>query len=70
VVEGGFSWENGLRLLLPKIKMIVLKDFRWEKVDGKWITLNTPVGEGNGRFQIVFSDAEEGETQTSRIAAL
>ena len=45
MVEGGFSWENGLRLLLPKIKMIVLKDYRWEKVDGKWITLNTPVGE-------------------------
>jgi L-ribulose-5-phosphate 3-epimerase len=54
VVEGGFSWENGLRLLLPKIKMIVLKDFRWEKVDGKWITLNTPVGEGMVDFKSYF----------------
>ncbi|MFZ4621501.1 MAG: sugar phosphate isomerase/epimerase family protein [Bacteroidota bacterium] len=54
MVEGGFSWENGFTLLLPKIKMIVLKDFRWEKVDGKWITLNTPVGEGMVDFKAYF----------------
>lgn len=54
MVEGGFSWENGLTLLLPRIKMIVLKDFRWEKVNGKWITLNTPVGEGMVDFKRYF----------------
>lgn len=54
MVEGGFSWENGFTLLLPKIKMIVLKDYRWEKVDGKWITLNTPVGEGMVDFKSYF----------------
>ncbi|NUN71437.1 MAG: sugar phosphate isomerase/epimerase [Bacteroidetes bacterium] len=54
MVEGGFSWENGLALLRPRIKMIVLKDFRWEKVNGKWITLNTPIGEGMVDFTRYF----------------
>ena len=31
VVEGGLSWQNGLRLIQPKIKMLALKDFKWEK---------------------------------------
>lgn len=55
VVEGAFSWENGFQLLLPKIKMIVLKDFKWEKTGGKWQILNTPIGDGmvdfNGYFK-------------------
>lgn len=55
VVEGGFSWENAVKLLLPQIKVIVLKDFRWEKVNGSWVTLNTPVGEGMIEFKRYFS---------------
>lgn len=35
MVEGGYSWENGLKLLHPQIKVIVLKDFKWGKVNGK-----------------------------------
>ncbi|NNF36511.1 MAG: TIM barrel protein [Saprospiraceae bacterium] len=46
LVEGGLSWENGLKLLYPNIKTIVLKDFKWGKVDGKWKPINTPIGEG------------------------
>ena len=54
VAEGGFSWENGLRLLHPHVKTIVLKDFKWGKVNGKWDTINTPVGEGMVDFDRYF----------------
>ena len=36
MVEGGLSWGNGLELLSKHIKTIVLKDYKWKKVDGKW----------------------------------
>ena len=53
-VEGGNSWENGLKLLYPKIKVIVLKDFKWGKVNGKWKPINVPVGEGMVDFDKYF----------------
>ncbi|WP_445956884.1 sugar phosphate isomerase/epimerase family protein [Yeosuana sp.] len=46
MVEGGYSWENGFKLLHPKIKVIVLKDFKWAIVNGKWEAINVPIGEG------------------------
>jgi len=54
LVEGGKSWKNGLRLIQNKIKSIVAKDFRWEKVDGKWTVLNVPLGEGMVDFVEYF----------------
>ncbi len=54
VVEGGFSWKNGLQLLHKKIKTIVLKDFKWGKVNGKWSVINTPIGEGMVDFISYF----------------
>lgn len=54
MVEGGNSWENGLRLLHNNIKVIVLKDFRWEKINGKWATKNVPIGEGMVNFDSYF----------------
>ena len=53
-VEGGKSWETGLRLVEPLIKSIVLKDFRWEKNDGVWDTIDTPMGEGMVDFKEYF----------------
>lgn len=55
VVEGGSSWELGLRLIKPFIKSIVIKDFKWGKVDGKWKPINTPLGEGMVDFDRYFS---------------
>jgi len=55
VVEGGSSWELGLRLIKPFIKTIVIKDFKWGKVDGKWKPVNTPLGEGMVDFKRYFS---------------
>jgi L-ribulose-5-phosphate 3-epimerase len=54
VVEGGFSWQNGLRLVQPQIKTLAIKDFIWEKKDGEWNTQNTPVGEGMVDFKTYF----------------
>lgn len=54
MVEGGFSWENGLQLLRPYIKVIVLKDYKWGKIDGKWEAINVPIGEGMVDFDKYF----------------
>jgi len=53
-VEGGYSWENGLKLIQPFIKTLVLKDFKWEKQNGKWKSANTPIGEGMVDFKKYF----------------
>ena len=54
VAEGGHSWENGLRLLQSYIKGIVLKDFKWGNVNGKWKPVNVPIGEGMVDFNTYF----------------
>ncbi|GHB70908.1 sugar phosphate isomerase/epimerase family protein [Persicitalea jodogahamensis] len=50
-VEGGLSWKNSLRLLEPRIKTIVFKDFAWVEKNGKWEAGNTPLGEGMVDFK-------------------
>ncbi|APQ16777.1 sugar phosphate isomerase/epimerase family protein [Maribacter hydrothermalis] len=55
VVEGGNSWELDLRFIEPLIKSIVIKDFKWGVVDGKWQPINTPLGEGMVDFKRYFS---------------
>ena len=55
VVEGGTSWELGLRLIRPFIKTIVIKDFKWGLSNGKWKPINTPLGEGSVDFGRYFS---------------
>lgn len=53
-VDSGYSWTNGLELLHKKIKMIVLKDFKWGKVNNKWKAVNVPIGEGIVDFTKYF----------------
>tara|TARA_R110000744_G_scaffold92746_3_gene179393 strand:- start:7512 stop:8477 length:966 start_codon:yes stop_codon:yes gene_type:complete len=55
VVEGGNSWELGLQVIQPYIKSIVIKDFKWGKVDGEWKPINTPLGDGMVDFGRYFS---------------
>lgn len=55
VVEGGSCWELGLRQIKPYIKSIVIKDFKWGLVNGKWQPVNTPLGEGMVDFKRYFS---------------
>jgi len=54
VAEGGRSWPNGVQLLRDQIKTIVLKDFVWGQVDGKWKIVNVPIGEGMVNFKKYF----------------
>ncbi|MFD1316628.1 sugar phosphate isomerase/epimerase family protein [Namhaeicola litoreus] len=54
MVEGGFSWQNGLELLHKRIKVIVLKDFKWGKINNKWEPVNVPIGEGMVDFDTYF----------------
>jgi L-ribulose-5-phosphate 3-epimerase len=59
VVEGGLSWPNGLRLLMPQIKCITVKDFYWmNKKAGsgadKWVVQDVPLGDGMVAFKTYF----------------
>ncbi len=54
MAEGGHSWVNGLNLLQKHIKVIVLKDFKWGKVNGQWKPVNVPIGEGMVDFDKYF----------------
>jgi sugar phosphate isomerase/epimerase len=55
VIEGGESWELGLRRIQPYINSIVLKDVKWGIKDGKWQPINVPLGEGMVDFKRYFS---------------
>ncbi|HEC41361.1 MAG TPA: sugar phosphate isomerase/epimerase [Bacteroides sp.] len=46
VAEGANSWTLGIELLKKHIKCVVVKDFKWEKINGKWKMVNVPLGEG------------------------
>jgi len=54
VAEGGRSWPNGMKLIKDHIKTIVLKDFKWGQVNGKWKIINVPIGEGMVDFTRYF----------------
>lgn len=41
-------------MIHQRIKTLALKDFRWEKIDGKWKLVNCPIGEGMVDFLAFF----------------
>jgi len=45
-VEGGQAWPLHLRVMSKHISSLAVKDFRWEKRNNKWRTINCPLGEG------------------------
>jgi sugar phosphate isomerase/epimerase len=54
-VEGGMSgWRIALEMALPRVKMVAVKDFYWEKTGGKWKTRNCPLGQGMVDWQQFF----------------
>ena len=55
VIEGGESWELGLKRIKPYINSIVIKDVKWGKVKGKWKPISVPMGEGMVDFKRYFS---------------
>src|SRR5688572_29603842 len=47
VVEGGDGgWRTALDLVSPRLSMVSLKDFFWEKSGGSWRQRHCPMGEG------------------------
>jgi len=56
VVEGGTSWPLGMKLLSPWIKTTAIKDFYWEKTNGKWKLTNVPLGEGMVDFDVYLKE--------------
>jgi L-ribulose-5-phosphate 3-epimerase len=53
-IEGGLSWQNGLRLIQSQIKTITIKDFKWENKNGEWHAQYTPLGQGMVDFKTYF----------------
>jgi sugar phosphate isomerase/epimerase len=54
--EGGLAgWQVSLDLVLPRLKMVALKDFYWAKKSGKWIVQWCPMGEGMVNWPKVFA---------------
>jgi sugar phosphate isomerase/epimerase len=58
-VEGMNAWVYGLKLMKPFIKMINIKDFQWEKKNGKWITEGVPLGSGAVEWKNYFALLKE-----------
>jgi L-ribulose-5-phosphate 3-epimerase len=47
VTEGGIAgWKVGATLVAPRIKMIAIKDFYWDKTPEGWVQRICPLGEG------------------------
>lgn len=53
-VEGGQSWQTGLRLIQPRINTLAIKDFVWEKTAKGWQLINVPIGTGMVDFKTYF----------------
>jgi len=59
-VEGANAWPMGLELVRPYISSVDIKDFIWEKKNGKWSAQVVPLGEGMVDFKRFFSKVAEG----------
>ncbi len=56
VVEGGDGgWRAALDFVSPRLSMIALKDFFWEKTGGTWQQRNCPMGEGMVDWKTFFT---------------
>lgn len=54
-IEGGkHGWKLGFGRLAPRLKMVAIKDFVWEKTKGEWRTRWCPLGEGMVRWPEFF----------------
>ncbi len=59
-VEGGLGgWRNSARLVAPFTRGLALKDFYWEKSNGKWQPRWCPIGDGMVNFPEFFAFLRE-----------
>ena len=56
VVEGGDGgWRSAFNVVAPRLSMIALKDFFWEKTATGWRQQNCPMGEGMVNWKSFFA---------------
>jgi sugar phosphate isomerase/epimerase len=56
VAEGGVGgWKIAAHLVMSRLKMVAVKDFRWEKTEKGWVDANCPLGEGMVDWKYFFS---------------
>ena len=54
-IEGGnFAWSLNFRRAAPRLKMVAIKDFVWEKSGDSWRTRWVPLGQGMVRWPEFF----------------
>jgi L-ribulose-5-phosphate 3-epimerase len=57
VVEGGDAgWRAAFAVIAPRLKMIAVKDFFWEKTTRGWQQRHCPLGEGMVPWKTFFQD--------------
>ncbi len=55
-IEGGnHAWKLNFLRIAPRLAMVAIKDFVWEKHDGQWRTRWVPLGEGMVRWNDFFA---------------
>ena len=53
--EGGVgAWKIATHLVLPRLKMVAVKDFYWEKTSKGWRDVNCPLGQGMVDWKYFF----------------
>ncbi|MGH9433757.1 MAG: sugar phosphate isomerase/epimerase family protein [Terriglobia bacterium] len=53
--EGGAGgWKSATNLVMPRLKMIAIKDFYWGKTSKGWRTVNCPLGQGMVHWKYYF----------------
>ena len=56
VAEGGsVGWRSAFNVVAPRLSMIALKDFVWEKSAAGWRIQNVPMGQGMVNWKLFFS---------------
>jgi sugar phosphate isomerase/epimerase len=56
VAEGGSAgWRSAFNVVAPRLSMIALKDFVWEKSGAGWRIQNVPMGQGMVNWKVFFS---------------
>jgi sugar phosphate isomerase/epimerase len=59
-IEGGnHAWKLNLKRIAPRLTMVAVKDFVWEKADGRWRTRWVPLGEGMVDWPAFFALLKE-----------
>lgn len=55
VAEGGVAgWKVALNLVSPRLKMVAVKDFYWERTTKGWHEKNCPLGQGMVNWKYYF----------------